>query len=363
MSQNDPVRPPQRSIPAGRVCPSPGTPMSHNVYYVNQLVSTGHTAAEGAGPGLPPANGNRGPAGPSSGRNHLRAFLPRSITRCVLVAAVALAVTFTAAQPVAAQTDPMIVPGPDDALVFDALAATVAGDSLSLDELEAVSALLSLSHDDLMTRARAHVEAGMPGRAEVELTLVVAGADTSPGNSYAQLSLLAYAQILQDRKQHATASLIFAAGAYDELDRPSHPVMPGEAAMQLAAAYIDIARGAPEADREPLGRQAALWWARAGADGHLLSLAARGLDERLIAAWAYAQVGRIDRATVEIARARLGYRGILHADSSDADAHEGLSRSYEASVTGVRASANADSARIHRDAAERILNCEETPAR
>ena len=131
--------------------------------------------------------------------------------------------------------------------------------------------------------------------------------------------------------------------------------------MQLAAAYVDIARGAPEDDRDSLGRQAAVWWARAGADAHLSQLAALGPDERLIAAWAYAQVGRIDRATIQIALARTAYRARLKGNPADLEAHEGLARSYDGSVTGVSASANADSARVHSEAAVRARGCESLP--
>ena len=131
--------------------------------------------------------------------------------------------------------------------------------------------------------------------------------------------------------------------------------------MQLASTYINIARGAPEDDRDSLGRQAAVWWARAGADGHLARLSALGPDERLIAAWAYSQVGRVDRATVEIALARTAYRAHLETDPEYVEAHEGLARSYDGSVTAVAASANADSARVHSEAAER-LRTRETPS-
>ena len=124
--------------------------------------------------------------------------------------------------------------------------------------------------------------------------------------------------------------------------------------MALAATYVDIARGAPEGDRDSLGRQAAVWWARAGADGHLAQLSALGADERLIAAWAYSQVGRIDRATIEIALARTAYRARLRMDPAYVDAHEGLARSYDGSITGVSASANADSARVHSESAARF---------
>lgn len=257
-----------------------------------------------------------------------------------------------------AQTDPIIVPGPDDTLVVGALAATVTGDTLTFDQMDAIGELLALSHDELMARALAHVEVGQPGRAEIELTLVQAGADTSPANSYAQLSLLAYAQLVQGRNSHAAASLIFASGAYGDLDRPYHPAIPTEAAMQLATAYVDIARGAPESDRDSLGRQAALWWARAGALDHLSRLSALGPNESLIAAWAYAQIGRIDRATIAIAEARRAYRARLRADPADLGAHDGLARSYDGSMTGVPASASADSARVHSVAAARIRECE-----
>ena len=260
----------------------------------------------------------------------------------------------------ASQSDLPIVPGPDDSLVYDALTAVATGNELTSEQLSIVEELMALSHADLMTRALAHVESGQPGRAEIELTLVAAGADTSPAASYAQLSMLAYSQLVQDRVRHATASLIYAATLYDDLDRPSHPAMPEEAAMRLAGAYVDIARGAPEDERDPLGRQAALWWARGGADDHLSRLASLGPDERLIAAWAYAQVGRIDRATIEVALARSSYRDRLRADRTDVGAHVGLARSYEPEVTAVPASANADSARVHRDAAEALGQTEQT---
>lgn len=255
------------------------------------------------------------------------------------------------------------VPGPEDEIVFGALTATVAGDSLTPPQIEAVAELMELSHADLMRRALAHIEADQPGRAEIELTLVQAGADTSPAYSYEHLSLLAYSQMLQDKRQHATASLIYASGAYADLDTPSNPALPGEIAMSLASAYVDVARGAPEDERDALGRQAAVWWARAEAHGHLEQLAELGPDERLIAAWAYAQTGRIERATILIAQARSAYRARFAATPGDPDAHEGLARSYELTTTGVAASANADSARTHRAAAARLRLLEPASSR
>ena len=313
--------------------------MSHKIYYVNLQVSTPRAAAEDRRTGLP--------SGAHGGT------VSATVARLIVLGLVLIVATS-----VLAQTDPVIIPGPDDALVFGALTATVSGDSLTLAQMDAVSELMALSHDKLMARALAHIDAGQPGRAEIDLTLVTAGADTSPARSYAQLSLLGYAQLLQGRTHHATGSLVYASGSYDELDSPYHPAIPVDAAMQLASTYIDIARGAPEDDRDPLGRQAALWWARAGAHEHLSQLAALGPDERLISAWAYSQVGRIDRATVDIAMARSAYRARLRADPADWRSHEGLARSYDGSVTGVPGSANADSARTHSDAALRLRESE-----
>ncbi len=320
--------------------------MSHKIYYVNQLVLRPKRAAEGTPKGLP--SGVRQAA---AGRS------TAGVSRTIVTGFLVLGLLLTGAASTLAQTDPIIIPGPDDALVFGALMATVSGDSLTFEQMDAVGELMALTHEELMTRALAHIDIGQPGRAEIDLTLVQAGADTSPARSYAQLSLLGYAQLLQDRTHHATGSLIYASGSYADLDKPYHPAIPGEAAMKLASAYVNIARGAPESDRDALGRQAALWWARAGADGHLSQLSALGADERLIAAWAYAQVGRIDRATVEIALARTSYRNALRVDRTDPGAHEGLARSYDGTVTGVPASANADSARVHSDAAAQLRAC------
>ncbi|MCD4690315.1 hypothetical protein K8S17_02535, partial [bacterium] len=248
--------------------------------------------------------------------------------------------------------DPEIVPGPSDEAVLAALLATVAGHALTPEQLDAIDELFGLQHSEIMTRALAHIESGQPGRAEIELSLVPASADTSPAAAYAQLSIMAYSQIIQKRTRHATASMAYAAAVYDHLDTPFHPVMSRSMAMALAFTYVEVARVAPPEERDSLGRQAALWWARADAHDHLSQLARLGPDERLIVAWAYAQIGRVDRATVQIAQARMAYRSMLAADASDAGAHAGLARSYDAHVTGIPAASDADSAHVHRSAAD-----------
>ncbi len=305
--------------------------MSHKEYYVNsreeRLPGTPGTDLRT----LPPA------VSPSP-----KLALPLTAVMTVALLALTASVAFAAHG----------IPGPDDDVLLEALTATVRGDSLTAEQSEAARALLTLEHDALMERARGHIAAGQPGRAEIELTLVVAGADTSPGRTYERLSLLAYAQLIRGRRAQAAASLVYASDVYAGLDQPVHPVMPDAAGMALADAYVEIARGAPEEDREPLGRQAALWWAREGAWDHLEELSGLGPEERLIAGWAYAQVGRIDRATVHIAVARRIYRARIAQGVDPADSHEALARSYDPVVTGVAGAANPDSARVHMKAAD-----------
>ncbi len=236
----------------------------------------------------------------------------------------------------------------DDDSVKELLLAVARGDSLTEELAQVADAFLSLSHRELMTRALEHVRLGQYGRAELELTVVVAGADTSPARSYEQLSLIGYAQLMSDRGPHAAASLIRAGDIYTKLPRPVNPSLGEAISRALGFAYVDVARGADdEDDRETAGRQAALWWARAGADQLLKTLGGLGPDELMIAAWAYNQIGRLDRATVFVARARLQYRARIARDPGNGDAHLGLARSYDASVTAMPSSANPDSAAFH----------------
>lgn len=235
----------------------------------------------------------------------------------------------------------------DDESVKELLLAVALGDSLSEELARVADAFLSLSHDELIERALKHVNQGQHGRAELELIVVVAGADTSLARSYEQLSLLGYAQLMSDRKEHAVASLIQAGDTYTHLADSVNPNFGSAVAARLGFAYVEIGRGAEGVDKETSGRQAALWWARAGADHHLSSLGDLGPDELMIAAWAYGQTGRLDRATVFVARARVQYRTRIAGDPGDDDAHLGLARSYDASVTSMHSSSNPDSAAFH----------------
>ncbi len=237
--------------------------------------------------------------------------------------------------------------GLEDELVKELLLALARGDSLSEELARVAEAFLSLTHDELIERALDHVNQGHYGRAELELVVVVAGADTSPARSYEQLSLLGYSQLMSDRKEHAAAALIQAGDVYTGLARSVNPNFGATIAAGLGFTYVEIGRGAEGTDRETAGRQAALWWARAGADHLLNSLGDLGPDELMIAAWAYGQVGRLDRATVFVARARLQYRARIAGDPGDDDAHLGLARSYDVSVTSMHSSSNPDSAAFH----------------
>ncbi len=243
----------------------------------------------------------------------------------------------------------------DDESVKELLLAVARGDSVTEELARVADAFLSLSHRELMTRALEHVALGQYGRAELELTIVVAGADTSPARSYEQLSLIGYAQLMSDRVPHAAASLIRAGDIYTHLADAVNPDFGQAISRTLGFAYVDMARGADKrSDREAAGRQAALWWARAGADQLLNTLGGRGPDELMIAAWAYNQIGRLDRATVFVARARLQYRARIARDPGNGGAHLGLARSYDASVTAMPSSANPDSAAFHYDRAGEV---------
>ena len=235
----------------------------------------------------------------------------------------------------------------DDESVKELLLAVARRDSLSEELARVADAFLSLTHEELIERALDHVNHGEYGRAELELVVVVAGADTSPARSYEQLSLLGYAQLMTDRKEHAAASLIEAGDVYTPLAESVNPNFGAAIAAKLGFAYVEIGRGAEGAGRETSGHQAALWWASAGAHHLLSSLGDLGPDELMIAAWAYGQVGRLDRATVFVARARLQYRARIADDPGDDDAHLGLARSYDASVTSMHPSSNPDSAAFH----------------
>ncbi len=242
------------------------------------------------------------------------------------------------------RTDPSEL---SDESVKELLIAVARGDSLSEELARVGEAFLSLSHTELMKRALLHVEQGQYGRAELELMVVIAGADTSPARAYEQLSLIGYAQLMSQRKEHAAASLIRAADLYTHLSTSVNPDFGATISSRLGFAYVEIGRGAEDIDREVSGRQAALWWARADADHLLSSLGDLGPDELMIAAWAYGQTGRLDRATISVARARVQYRARIARDPGNADAHLGLARSYDASVTRMFSSSNPDSAAFH----------------
>jgi hypothetical protein len=242
----------------------------------------------------------------------------------------------------------------DDESVKELLLAVAQGDSVTEELARVAEAFLSLSQRELMTRALEHVAQGQYGRAELELTVVVAGADTSPAASYEQLSLIGYAQLMLGRKQHAAASLIRAGDIYARFASRVNPNFGEAISRTLGFAYVDVARGAEGTDRDTAARQAALWWARAGADPLLNALGDLGPDELMIAAWAYGQIGRLDRATVFVARARLQYRARIARDPGDGNAHLGLARSYDASVTAMLSSANPDSSAFHYDRAGEV---------
>ena len=90
--------------------------MSHNTHYVNPLISGPERAAEGARSGLPSVVDGRANARPSG---RARAAPCRSLLALAVLTALCVVA------PATAQTDPQLVPGPDDALVFEALTATI----------------------------------------------------------------------------------------------------------------------------------------------------------------------------------------------------------------------------------------------